>query len=329
MNKKNTKRNVQIDVLKGIAILLVVIGHSIQSSYLKFDENIIFRYIYSFHMALFMFLSGYVQYGKTIDIKKKFLELAVPFLAWYQVFYLIKIVFYKSNENYFQYIYKLIISPDWGLWFLWILFLNLAYLKIVSQYVNKKAKFGDMVAFFSAWIVLNSVPLSIFGLGIMKDHFIYLATGYLFPKYSFIFKKIKKYFYPLVIILFIIFGFFWKRTSDPFGWNLASVYFSKFGIPGEKILLQIYKLTTTYLGIATIYILSPKKNGFIRTGLSYLGRKSFDIYVIHQSVLFGFNQNFLKVTSKVIISISMSLGLSKFLKQFSFLKIILFGKRKI
>ena len=82
-------------------------------------------------------------------------------------------------------------------------------------------------------------------------------------------------------------------------------------------------------GIATIYILSPKKNGFIRTGLSYLGRKSFDIYVIHQSVLFGFNQNFLKVTSKVIISISMSLGLSKFLKQFSFLKIILFGKRKI
>lgn len=49
-------RILQIDVLKGFAILLVVLGHAIYETYS--ENNIVFRMIYSFHMPLFMFLSG-------------------------------------------------------------------------------------------------------------------------------------------------------------------------------------------------------------------------------------------------------------------------------
>lgn len=51
-----------IDNAKAIAILMVVIGHIIQSMYSpdNFDENIVFRIIYSFHMPLFIMLSGLV-----------------------------------------------------------------------------------------------------------------------------------------------------------------------------------------------------------------------------------------------------------------------------
>ena len=49
-----------VDVLKGYAILLVILGHSIQNTVLDFDGNIVFRVIYSFHMPLFMILSGIV-----------------------------------------------------------------------------------------------------------------------------------------------------------------------------------------------------------------------------------------------------------------------------
>ncbi|ROT03695.1 hypothetical protein ED388_12660 [Muribaculaceae bacterium Isolate-007 (NCI)] len=46
-----------IDCLKGFAIFLVVLGHVVQNYNLM--DSWIFRIIYSFHMPLFMFMSGY------------------------------------------------------------------------------------------------------------------------------------------------------------------------------------------------------------------------------------------------------------------------------
>lgn len=55
-----TDRVLYLDLLKCFAIFLVIWGHSIQyfKSTAYFDEPI-YRIIYSFHMPLFMALSGY------------------------------------------------------------------------------------------------------------------------------------------------------------------------------------------------------------------------------------------------------------------------------
>lgn len=55
-----TDRNNSVDELRGIAILLVVIGHVIQYVFSPegFDNNFIFRIAYSFHMPLFMFIAN-------------------------------------------------------------------------------------------------------------------------------------------------------------------------------------------------------------------------------------------------------------------------------
>lgn len=67
INDSINKRNDYIDFVKSVAIILVVIGHCIQcgSGSLYFEEqlyfdNILFRVIYSFHMPLFMLLSGFL-----------------------------------------------------------------------------------------------------------------------------------------------------------------------------------------------------------------------------------------------------------------------------
>lgn len=48
-----------IDRLKGLAILAVVMGHIIYFVF-HLNEDLIWGYIYSFHVPLFIFLSGYV-----------------------------------------------------------------------------------------------------------------------------------------------------------------------------------------------------------------------------------------------------------------------------
>lgn len=58
-------RNTTIDILKGIAIILVVYGHVIQRSMSPYEIdahlNPVFKLIYTFHMPLFFFLSGYAM----------------------------------------------------------------------------------------------------------------------------------------------------------------------------------------------------------------------------------------------------------------------------
>ena len=53
------KREKYIDVAKGFGILLVVYGHVISNCDLRPDLTLIQKFIYSFHMPLFFFISGY------------------------------------------------------------------------------------------------------------------------------------------------------------------------------------------------------------------------------------------------------------------------------
>ena len=60
------KRLVWADALKGILIIIVVLGHSIQATMIKMDmsytHDYLWNLIYSFHMPAFMAISGFVSY---------------------------------------------------------------------------------------------------------------------------------------------------------------------------------------------------------------------------------------------------------------------------
>ena len=84
-----------IDNIKCFAIICVMLGHALQ--YLEGDrlENVYsFNFIYTFHMPLFMMVSGYffssslrLSFGDFI--KKKFTQLLLPGLTWSLAKYLI------------------------------------------------------------------------------------------------------------------------------------------------------------------------------------------------------------------------------------------------
>lgn len=87
MDNKVSKRIKYIDVLKAFTIFLVLWGHSIFHFSSYRSNNWVYDFIYSFHMPLFMMLSGYFAYSslklKPVDfIKKKFIQLLLPCLTW-------------------------------------------------------------------------------------------------------------------------------------------------------------------------------------------------------------------------------------------------------
>lgn len=62
-----------LDVLKGIGIILVVIGH-------VYSNRTVFNWLYSFHMPLFFLAAGWGYKEKSVltDIKRRIQTIVVP-----------------------------------------------------------------------------------------------------------------------------------------------------------------------------------------------------------------------------------------------------------
>lgn len=82
-----------IDALKSILIIIVIWGHLIQyySGETEFWENSIWEIIYSFHMPLFIFISGYFFKNKPNlieSLKTKAIQLLLPGLTCAIILYI-------------------------------------------------------------------------------------------------------------------------------------------------------------------------------------------------------------------------------------------------
>lgn len=81
----NKKRRIEtFDLLKGIAIFMVVMGHALTMCVRGIDSAFLFKLIGQVHMPIFFFVSGYFTYKamfKAPSIKKRFMQLIVPFLV--------------------------------------------------------------------------------------------------------------------------------------------------------------------------------------------------------------------------------------------------------
>lgn len=116
------KRIDYIDIAKCFAILCVVIGHVLCYDLYGFEhawkESALMQFIYSFHMPLFIFLSGIVSVTmierKNLlrDIMKRGRTLLVPFVVVGGI-YSLRI---KGN---LQFIFN---DMKIGYWYLWVLF---------------------------------------------------------------------------------------------------------------------------------------------------------------------------------------------------------------
>lgn len=112
------KRDLTIDTLKGFLVLLVIIGHLIGS--LKVLGGGLWNLIYTFHMPLFVLISGYLSKKEKLNV----VTIIKPLL----VFQLINVLALSVVGHEFTYTYFLI--PYWTLWYL----LSLVFWRAILKY---------------------------------------------------------------------------------------------------------------------------------------------------------------------------------------------------
>ena len=171
-----SKRIEYIDIARGIGILLVVLGHNDFGYISPFG----YKLIYSFHMPLFFFLSGYflnVSVPFVDFFKKRFNSLLKPYFFTIFLIYFTSVSFDNMGfENALRRIAKSLYAStiyiDWvQLWFLPHLFVVSLYaflfFAILRRWDNRYIRWGALIVTLglSSLLLPNFYPfdISIFG----------------------------------------------------------------------------------------------------------------------------------------------------------------------
>ena len=175
MEKVVKKRDESLDIAKGVLIFLVVWAHSIQfgfgyeygESYQCLDDYV-FRAICSFHMPLFMAISGYLYYysnRKTFKevIVSRLKSIGIPYLAYCTLNVLLMAPMMKVGGAEF-----ILSTYKNGFWFLTSVLLNCLVVSIVTLISRKK------------WVVTAILLLINLGLFFVNDNYLYNTHNYMF-----------------------------------------------------------------------------------------------------------------------------------------------------
>lgn len=269
------ERLVWADAARGLLILLVVLGHTLQHG--DYEHNVVWNVIYSFHMAAFFAISGYVSYRPEIrlnTIGRRAKQLLLPFFIWS---FIQSLCLQKTGWQLFDFI----VYPDMGFWFVYVLF----FITMLMMLFNALA------------MSLNINSIYVIGGG----NLLLISLMVLFGWRSFGFQFIAFYFF------FYALGFFIKRFDIRFSfswsiilgvcWLITAVFWHGHEVPKpllgltmipSSILINGYRFLTATLGSLFVLGLSPfifkSEERMLNRVLCYLGISSLGIYIIHMFV---------------------------------------------
>lgn len=259
------KRIEWIDICKGIAILLVIIGHSGLTTGFAFDVK---KLIYSFHMPLFFIISGYLfkksttKEFKLLDfIYKKIKSLVIPYFSFNIIFLALDIcksiitgesikllneilgIFVPIRNNVY-------VGVAWFL--IWIFVTEILYYFLV--FVLKKDSTVNIVSvllYFIGFILIKHNIVLPYHIDAALISIVFYNFGNQLKKYELKFINVKCiYFYIFIfIIFFLINNFVIKQlygsnvTLDIYERNLSyPIIYLLVSISGSLIIILISKI---------------------------------------------------------------------------------------
>lgn len=283
------KRIEWVDVVKGLLILTVVLGHAIQETLkvrgIAFEDNFWRNIIYSFHMPAFMAMSGYLVYRHSVIgggisecislIYKRLKQLMIPFVIWSVPLFLV----YHNVDNIWDYV----LYPNKGYWFLWALFFIIIIYTVVD-WACRKLHFKQEIAMGVVAIGLIGVQMvlpdaKLFGYEYVAYYFIFYMMGYYANKYKECLPS-QTWLIWSIFVLWALMACFWTPNGTPF-------FLQSIPVVPAKLLQLGYRMLTPVVFILWMYAAAPKMKvgkNWIWRRLIELGQISLGVYVAHMVV---------------------------------------------
>lgn len=285
------KRDSNIDLYKGGLIVLVILGHALQfgfgpqyRSLESFYNDYLFRAIYTFHMPLFMTISGFLFYHSNLKnyqsvILSKVKFIGIPFLSYYIIIY--GLIYYYADANSFYFI-DFIKKMRINMWFLSSLLLNCMIVSTTVHFFKKKVLF--LLVFVLFHILSDEIIPSQH-----KFMFFYFLVGYMYSEKMGQFPVCNSLFFIFLLTLFFIFTLFvFDKKMFVYGSGVCVIREGCFSMQQILIDLERYVIgIVNGLWFCSVLVLMNK---FMRIGkvinyLLHLGNNTLAIYGF-QSVAF-------------------------------------------
>lgn len=351
-NKNNIKadRSEYIDIIKAFAIIFVVFGHCIQYGSgneffinMKYFDNVAFKAIYSFHMPIFMLVSGYlfkysVQKRSAWElIIHKIKTLLIPISLWslipfaYSFADLLRsgkrITFFSACKMY-------AFTALTNLWFLWAIF----WCSIVVVLVNKLLR-DSIIAYIAIFLLTFIVPDD-FKSYLYKFMYPYFVLGYLYNKYGLGERFRRIYSSPafLIACAAVFAALLTQYNYESYIYTTGYYLFS--GEPLKMLYTDVYRFIIGLVGSIFVMILIAKVNKYILPSIkrffAFIGQNSLGIYIISDwiflhilnKITYSFSDiNYFVAIIETVIIAAVSLLMTCLIKKIRILNFLLLGGR--
>ncbi|PJG51395.1 nodulation protein NolL [Bradyrhizobium forestalis] len=223
-------RDLALDFTKGVLIILVIVGHLIQYILYRnegFWDSASFKWIYMFHMPLFMGISGYLSCRALLEksfmqaMGDRAMQLLVPMLFWFSLLATLKLTVLP----------RLASAPDNALqflndfagtyWFVWAAFICFLLAKTISIFSHSSpwALFVSVIL-----VVLAPATFSIFPL--IKYTYPFFCLGFSFAmsreRWTSMMRSHRPFFIMFVTIAAMMCFPIWRKDTYVYN-NLALV----------------------------------------------------------------------------------------------------------
>lgn len=299
-------RDTSFDLLKGFLIILVIVGHAIQFIF-GYDlpelwERPEFNIIYTFHMPLFIFVSGYffkssLKRGCVGMLKGKFRRLLLPALIYSAVITLLYVLITSDTHPQLKFIYQ----QSKTYWYLiCVFFLTLIYWLFFKG--SRKIKCAIIMFYlFSLLFYACLPPIILKDCQLIRQTLIFGLGAYLSIYCS---EKVKNMTYNvrgggiflMLVVIALITRFF-------YGFNMMHY---------PPIIRIADGLTCSMIVFVLVYpLFRLLSNKSLVEPLAYLGRQSLAIYLIHVIflriyVFYGFNLEY-TLSNVALVSVALLL----------------------
>lgn len=288
--QKLSSREYWLDLVKGVAIIGVVLQHSLQRTIYYFDKGDTFflpitnDFVASVNMQWFFVVSGYIYIAKREKylsdpknfFKTRFIDLMIPYLILGPVIWFGKFTLsaYVKNQVTFNDLMDMFVTPIAFMWFIYILFFVEIIIFLIDKYIHWKYEY-TLGLLFLVYIAFHLTT------GRGKDVF-HLTPYYLFWYYlGGIFVYYKDVLYKNNRLIMTIGGVIWI------------VCFIIHALTKNGIFNILFCLGSTIW--VCLFFKEHCSDTKINKLLNYLGNKTMYIYILNPIIINGLRQLLVKL----------------------------------